>query len=70
MAEAAFRHNNTLEIMAGHRWAIAIAGPLVALIIAMAPARADQHLVHSKEFIRSLADRAIDRMNSFECTVE
>ncbi len=70
MAEAAFRSNNTLEIMAGHRWTIAIAGPLVALIIAMAPARADQHLVPSKEFIRSFADRAIEMLPGEEQTKE
>ena len=45
--------------MAGHRWTIAIAVPLVALIITLAPARADEHLDASSKFIQSLADRAI-----------
>lgn len=45
--------------MTGLRWTTAIAGPLVALVIAIAPARADQHLETSSEFIRSLANRAI-----------
>jgi len=45
--------------MTGLRWTTVIAGPLVALIIAVAPARADQHLARSSEFIQSLADRAI-----------
>lgn len=45
--------------MAGHRWTTAIAGPLVALIFAVSPVRADQHLAASSDFVQSLADRAI-----------
>jgi phospholipid transport system substrate-binding protein len=69
MAEAAFRRNNTLEIT-WHRWTIAIAAPLIALIIAMAPARADQYLTASSDFVQSLADRAIDTMTKEGQTTE
>lgn len=48
--------------MAGLRWTTAIVVPLVALIIAVSPARADQHLSVSADFIRSLADRAISTL--------
>jgi len=37
---------------------------LVALIIAVAPAHADQHLTRSSEFIQSLADRAITTLTT------
>lgn len=50
--------------MTGLRWTTAIAGPLFALIIAVAPARADQHLDRSSEFIRSLAERAITTLTT------
>ncbi|MCZ6591026.1 MAG: ABC transporter substrate-binding protein [Alphaproteobacteria bacterium] len=50
--------------MAGRRWTTAIAGPLFALIIAVSPARADQHLVPSSDFVRSLADRAISTLTA------
>ena len=50
--------------MTGLRWTTAIAGPLVALIIAVAPAHADQHLTRSSEFIQSLADRAITTLTT------
>lgn len=50
--------------MTGLRWTTAFAGPLVALIIAIAPAHADQHLAASSEFIRSLADRAITTLTA------
>lgn len=56
--------------MTGLRWTTAIAGPLVALVIAIAPARADQHLVQSSEFIRSLADRAITTLTNEGQTTE
>ena len=46
------------------RWTIAIAGPLVALIIAATPANADQHLAASSEFIQMLADRAINTLTA------
>jgi phospholipid transport system substrate-binding protein len=50
--------------MALPRWTIAIAGPLVALIIAATPANADQHLAASSAFIQSLADRAINTLTA------
>jgi phospholipid transport system substrate-binding protein len=50
--------------MRGYRRTIAIAAPLVALIIAVSPAHADQHLAASADFIRSLADRAIDTLTA------
>ena len=56
--------------MTGLRWTSAVAGPLVALIIAVAPARADQHLAASSEFIRSLADRAITTLTAEGQTTE
>jgi phospholipid transport system substrate-binding protein len=56
--------------MALPRWTIAIAGPLVALIIAAAPANADQHLAASSAFIQSLADRAIDTLTAEGQTTE
>ncbi|MCZ6590492.1 MAG: ABC transporter substrate-binding protein [Alphaproteobacteria bacterium] len=62
MAEAAFRRNNPVDVMTGHRWTAAITGPLVALIIAVSPARADDHLATSADFVRSLADRAIETL--------
>ena len=45
--------------MALQRWKIANASTLVALVFAVSPARADQHLAPSSEFIQTLADRAI-----------
>ncbi|MFT5180589.1 MAG: phospholipid transport system substrate-binding protein [Alphaproteobacteria bacterium] len=56
--------------MAGLRWTVAIAGPLAALIIVIAPARADQHLAASSEFIQSLADRAIRTLTAEGQTTE
>ncbi len=56
--------------MTGHRWIFAIAGPLVALIIAVAPARADDHLVASSDFIRALTDRAISKLTAEGQTTE
>jgi phospholipid transport system substrate-binding protein len=56
--------------MAGPRWTVAIAGPLVALIVVIAPARADQHLAASSEFIQSLADRAIRTLTAEGQTTE
>lgn len=56
--------------MAGPRWTVAIAGPLVALIVVIAPARADQHLAASTEFIQSLADRAIRTLTAEGQTTE
>lgn len=50
--------------MSEPRWTIAIAAPLIALIIVVAPARADQHLTASSEFIQSLADRAITTLTA------
>jgi len=50
--------------MTGLRWTTAFAGPLIALVIAVAPARADQHLAASTEFIRSLAERAITTLTA------
>lgn len=56
--------------MTGLRWTTAFAGPLIALIIAVAPARADQHLAPSSEFIRSLAERAITTLTTEGQTTE
>lgn len=56
--------------MTGLRWTTAIVGPVVALIIVVAPARADQHLVPSSEFIQSLADRAIATLTAEDQTPE
>jgi phospholipid transport system substrate-binding protein len=56
--------------MAGHRLTTAIAVPLFALIIAIAPARADEHLQTSADFIRSLADRAITTLTAEGQTTE
>ncbi|NKB49421.1 MAG: ABC transporter substrate-binding protein [Alphaproteobacteria bacterium] len=46
------------------RWTFAIVGPLVALLVAVTPANADQHLAASSEFIQSLADRAITTLTA------
>ena len=70
MAEAAFRRNNAADFMTGQRWTAAIAGPLVALIIAVSPAHADDHLATSADFIRSLADRAITTLTAEGQTTE
>lgn len=56
--------------MTGLRWTTAFAGPLIALIIAVAPAHADQHLAPSSEFIRSLAERAITTLTTEGKTTE
>lgn len=56
--------------MTGLRWTTAFAGPLIALIIAVAPVRADQHLTPSSEFIRSLAERAITTLTTEGKTTE
>ena len=56
--------------MTGLRWTTVFAGPLIALIIAVAPARADQHLAPSAEFIRSLAERAITTLTTEGKTTE
>ena len=50
--------------MTGHRFTSAIAVPLLALVIAITPARADGHLQNSADFIRSLADRAITTLTA------
>ena len=70
MAEAAFRRNNAADVMTGQRWTAAIAGPLVALIMAVSPAHADDHLATSADFIRSLAERAIEMLPAEEQTKE
>ena len=70
MAEAAFRRNNAAAVMTGQRWTAVIAGPLVALIIAVSPAHADDHLATSADFIRSLAERAIEMLPAEEQTKE
>jgi phospholipid transport system substrate-binding protein len=56
--------------MTGQRWTAAITGPLVALIIAVSPAHADDHLATSADFIRSLAERAIEMLPDEEQTKE
>ena len=70
MAEAAFRRNTAADVMTEQRWTAAIAGPLVALIIAVSPAHADDHLATSADFIRSLAERAIEMFPAEEQTKE
>ncbi|MDH3739158.1 MAG: ABC transporter substrate-binding protein [Alphaproteobacteria bacterium] len=40
-------------------WTTAIAAPVIALILAVSPVRADQHLAASSKFVQDLADRAI-----------
>jgi len=50
--------------MAGHRWKTAIAAPLIALVVAISPARADQHLEASADFIKTLANRAIETITA------
>ncbi len=50
--------------MAGHRWTPALAATLFALVVAVTPARADEHLQPSSDFIRTLADRAIATLSA------
>lgn len=56
--------------MSTRRWTAAVTGPLVALIIAISPAHADGHLSASTDFIRNLADRAIETLTAEGITVE
>ena len=56
--------------MTARWWTSAFTGPLVALIIAVSPAHADAHLAPSTDFIRSLADRAIDTLTAPGITAE
>jgi phospholipid transport system substrate-binding protein len=56
--------------MTGQRWTAVITGPLVALIIAVSPAHADDHLAASADFIRSLSDRAITILTTEGITAE
>ena len=56
--------------MTGHRWTSVVIALLVVLIIAVSPARADQHLAPSSDFIRSLADRAIVTLTAEGQTAE
>ena len=68
MAKAAFRCNNPVNTMSVRWWTSAFTAPLVALIIAVSPAHADDHLATSTDFIRSLTDRAIDILPDDEIT--
>ncbi len=56
--------------MAVRWWTTAVTGPLVALIIAVSPAHADEHLSASSDFIRTLADRAISTLTAAGITTE
>ena len=71
MVKVAFRRNIIpVTVMIVRRWTSAVMGPLVALIIAVSPAHADAHLAPSTDFIRSLADRAIDTLTDSGITTE
>lgn len=56
--------------MTGNRLTTAIAVPLLSLILVTSPARADEHLEASVEFIRSLADRAIETLTAADQSTE
>lgn len=56
--------------MARHQWIAPIAGPLLALVIAVTPASADEHLPKSADFIRLLADKAITTLTAADQTTE
>ena len=47
----------------------AIAAPLIALILAVSPVHADQHLAASTEFVQDLADRAVNTLTAHLPTV-
>ena len=53
-----------------NNWTNAIAAPLIALILAVSPVRADQHLAASTEFVQNLADRAITTLTADGQTAE
>lgn len=53
-----------------HNWKTAIGAPLIALILAVSPAHADQHLAASTEFVQDLADRAITTLTADGQTAE
>ena len=56
--------------MTGFRWTTTIAGPFIALVIAVTPAHANQHLETSSEFIRTFANRAINTLTTKDQTME
>ena len=56
--------------MTARRWTSAVTGPLVALVIAISPAHADDHLGASTDFIREIADRAITTLTAEGITKE
>ena len=56
--------------MTARRWTSAVTGPLVALVIAISPAHADDHLGASTDFIREIADRAITTLTAEAITKE
>lgn len=56
--------------MTGHRWTAPLAGFLIVLLIAVTPARANDHLDASADFIRTLADRAIATLTAESMTPE
>ncbi len=53
-----------------YRIIAAIAAPLIALILAVSPVHADQHLAASTEFVQDLADRAINTLTADGQTAE
>ncbi len=53
-----------------YRIIAAIAAPLIALILAVSPVHADQHLAASTEFVQDLADRAIETLTADGQTAE
>lgn len=53
-----------------HNWTTAIGAPLIALILAVSPVQADQHLAASTEFVQDLADRAINTLTADGQTAE
>ena len=53
-----------------NNWTTAIAAPLIALILAVSPVRADQHLAASSEFVQGLAERAITTLTADGQTAE
>jgi len=54
--------------MPGYRWKTAATGLFIALVMLTAPARADDHLATSVEFIHSLANRAIATLTAADVT--
>ena len=53
-----------------YRIIAAIAAPLIALILAVSPVHADQHLAASTEFVQDLADRVVNTLTADGQTAE